>query len=231
MLMAGAKVKVKICGITRIEDLYASAMAGADLVGFIVDVPSSPRNLTIKEAEDLIKASPPSVVKVVVSVFRSVERLLEIYDRLKPDLMQVHAIPRGHKQIREIAMRVPMIRAMNMSENPSPEEILLEASTFRAILADSHAPGKHGGTGITHDWSISGRIRDLIYPKPLILAGGLRPENVCEAILTVKPFAVDVSSGVESKPGIKDEQKITSFIREVRRAELFLNDYSYSSGL
>lgn len=222
--MVGTKVKVKICGITRVEDLYASMAAGADFVGFIVDVPSSPRNLVIKEAEDLIKATPSSLMKVVVTVFKSVERLLELYSRLNPDFIQVHSIPRGHEQIREIAMRIPMIRAVSVSRDLPLEEVLQETETFRAILVDSYSPGKYGGTGVTHDWNISRRIRDLIYPKPLILAGGLTPENVCDAILRVKPFAVDVSSGVESKPGVKDKEKIMSFIREVRRAELLLNN-------
>lgn len=223
MLMVRMRVKVKICGITRVEDLYVSSSAGADFVGFIVDVPSSPRNLAIEEAGDLIKSAPSSVMKVVVTVFKSVRRLLEIYDMLKPDLMQVHAIPLEPKQVREVAMKVPIIRAVNLSEGISLKDILLGAEVFRAVLVDSHFPGKYGGTGVTHDWSVSRRIRDLIYPKPFILAGGLRPENVCEAILSVKPFAVDVSSGVESKPGVKDKQKIISFIREVRRVESLLS--------
>ncbi|MEM1585987.1 MAG: phosphoribosylanthranilate isomerase [Candidatus Bathyarchaeia archaeon] len=220
--MVKARVKVKICGITRVEDLYASVSAGADLIGFIVDVPSSPRNLTIKEAKYLIRSTPPSVMKVVVTVFKDVKRLLEIYEGLKPDLIQVHAIPRESEQVREVARRVPIIKAVNVPKTPPLEEILWGIDVFRAILVDSHVHGKYGGTGVTHDWGISRRIRYLIYPRPLILAGGLKPENVCEAILTVKPSAVDVSSGVESKPGVKDEQKIISFIREVRRAESLL---------
>lgn len=216
-------VKVKICGITRVEDLYASAAAGADFVGFVVDVPSSPRNLTINETKELIAAAPSSVMKVVVTVFRSMERLLEIYDRLEPDFMQVHLLTQNLKQGKETIGEIPIIKAISVSQSLNLEELLRDADTFKAILVDSYVPGKYGGTGVTHDWGISRRIRDLIYPKPLILAGGLRPENVCEAILTVKPFAVDVSSGVESKPGIKDQQKIVSFIREVRRAELLLS--------
>ncbi|MBS7640529.1 MAG: phosphoribosylanthranilate isomerase [Candidatus Bathyarchaeia archaeon] len=216
-------VKVKICGITRAEDLYVSAAAGANFVGFVVDVPSSPRNLTINEAKELIAAAPSSVTKVVVTVFRSVKRLLGIYDRLEPDFMQVHLLPQNLKQDRETIGEIPIIKAISVSQSLNLKELLQDAKAFKAILVDSHVPGKYGGTGITHDWRISRRIRDLIYPKPLILAGGLRPENVCEAILTVRPFAVDVSSGVESKPGIKDQQKIVSFIREVKRAELLLS--------
>ncbi|MEM1515700.1 MAG: phosphoribosylanthranilate isomerase [Thermoproteota archaeon] len=217
------KVKVKICGITRAEDLQASVMAGADFVGFVVDVHTSPRNITIEEADELIKIAPSSVIKVVVTVFRNMERLLEIYDRLRPDFMQVHAPPEKFEQIRKIAERVPIIKAVNISSDLPLEEILREASIFKAILVDSHVPGKYGGTGVIHNWNISRRIRDLIYPSPLILAGGLKPENVCEAILAVRPFAVDVSSGVELRPGIKDKQKIISFIKEVKKAESLLN--------
>lgn len=223
MLMAENRVKVKICGITRAEDLQVSVTAGADFVGFVVDVPSSPRNISIEEAEELIKIAPSSVMKVVVTIFRGVERLLDMYDRLKPDFLQVHAPQEKFEQIREIVGGVPIIKAINVSSNYPLEGILREASIFKAILVDSNVPGKYGGTGVIHDWRISRRIRDLIYPKPLILAGGLKPENVCEAILAVKPFAVDVSSGVESKPGIKDKQKIISFIREARRAESLLS--------
>ncbi|MEM1883943.1 MAG: phosphoribosylanthranilate isomerase, partial [Candidatus Bathyarchaeia archaeon] len=180
-------------------------------------------NLTINEAKELIAAAPSSVTKVVVTVFRSVKRLLGIYDRLEPDFMQVHLLPQNLKQDRETIGEIPIIKAISVSQSLNLKELLQDAKAFKAILVDSHVPGKYGGTGITHDWRISRRIRDLIYPKPLILAGGLRPENVCEAILTVRPFAVDVSSGVESKPGIKDQQKIVSFIREVKRAELLLS--------
>lgn len=213
------KVRVKICGITRTEDLLVSIAAGADLIGFVVDVPSSPRNLTITRVKELIEITPPSVMKVVVTVFKEVDRLLEVYNILKPDLMQVHALPIKADEIREVFKKVPIIRAVSIRQDLSLEEILWNISMVKAVLVDSFAPGKHGGTGKIHDWNISRKIRDLIYPKPLILAGGLKPENVCEAILRVKPYAVDVSSGVESSPGIKDERKIISFIREVRRAE------------
>lgn len=220
--MVGGRVRVKICGITGVEDLYISALAGADFVGFVVGVPSSPRSLPIKEAKELMEVAPSSAMKVVVTVFSSTEKLLEIYDCLRPDFMQVHSLPMEAKGIREVATKMPIIRAVNIHQGLLLEEALRNINSFKMILIDSRTPGKYGGTGVTHDWSVSKRIRDLIYPKPLILAGELNPENVYEAILTVKPFAVDVSSGVESKPGIKDERKIVSFIREVRRAESLL---------
>jgi phosphoribosylanthranilate isomerase len=90
------------------------------------------------------------------------------------------------------------------------------AKMFDAVLLDSFVQGKHGGTGVVHDWNVSQHVKQLVYPKPLILAGGLNPENVAEAVRTVKPYAVDVSSGVERQPGIKDYQKMVEFVKNAK---------------
>lgn len=193
------------------------------MLGFVVAVPSSPRNLTLERAKELMKMVPPQLVRVVVTVFKSASHIVELYNKLKPDFIQVHGLPANIKDVMEAAAHVPIIRAINVTSSLSLEEFLLGLNLFKALHVDSYAPGVYGGTGIIHDWSISRRIRDLIYPKPLILAGGLKPENVCEAILAVKPFAVDVSSGVEDQPGVKDRSKIISFIEKVRMAESLLN--------
>ncbi len=217
------RVRVKICGITKLEDLHVAVEAGADALGFIVDVPQSPRNLSIDEAKRLMKETPILIKRVAVTVFRDVDQILRIYDELKPDAIQVHGGSLAGKQMHKILGHIPIIRAINIVSREDLKRALIEAEFFDAILADSHVPGKYGGTGITHDWILSRKLREMIRPKPLILAGGLKPENVREAILLVKPFAVDVSSGVERKPGIKDRDKIISFIKEVRRVELCLN--------
>lgn len=217
------RVRIKICGIRRPEDLQVSVRAGADMLGFVVDVPSSPRNLTVDEAKELMKGAPPSVIKVVVTVFRDVDHLLELYNALKPDLIQVHGLKRDLRDAVDAALRVPMIRALNITGGLSFDEVLWSIDLFKAVHVDSYVPGMYGGTGVVHDWSMSRRVRDLIYPKPLILAGGLRPENVYEAVLKVRPFAVDVSSGVETQLGVKDELKIVSFIEKVRMAESYLS--------
>jgi len=214
------KVRVKICGITRLEDLYASVDAGANAVGFIVDVPSSPRNLTLAEAKALIDSTPIFVEKVVVSVFRSLGQLSRIYTELRPDTIQVHGGPLPEISIREKLSHIRLIRAVQVSSENSIDIALKSATIFDAVLADSHISGRYGGTGALHDWGISKIIRDSIKPKPLILAGGLSPENVGDAISRVGPYAVDVSSGVEEQPGVKDPQKIISFMSEVRKAEL-----------
>lgn len=217
------RFRVKICGITRLEDLYASVDAGADALGFIVDVPSSPRNLSLEKAEELMKETNIFVKKVAVTVFRSVDQIIKIYRELKPDVIQVHGGPLSVEEKLSLSKRVPVIKAISVRGENAIKEALEDARFFNAILADSYVPNKYGGAGATHDWSISRRIRNRISPKPLILAGGLNPRNVRDALLTVRPFAVDVSSGVESKPGVKDRGKIMAFIKEVRRAEACLN--------
>lgn len=217
------RVRVKICGITRLEDIYASVRAGADALGFVVDVPSSLRNLTLEEAKHLMRATPIFIGKIAVTVFRSIEQINEICRELRPDAIQIHGnlVPAGY--IHEISKWAPVIGAVSVPLEKPLEEIQSHINLFDAVLVDSRSPGTYGGTGIIHDWSASRKIRDAIYPKPLILAGGLKPENVVEAILRVKPFAVDVSSGVEVSPGVKDEHRILSFIEEVRRAEMCLS--------
>ena len=217
------RVRVKICGITRLEDLHAAVEAGADALGFIIDVPQSPRNLPIDEARKIMKETPIFVERIAVTVFRSIEHTLRICRELRPDAIQIHGEKLDGRWIRKLLDEIPIIRAVNVASEETLKTVSLEAKFFDAILADSHVSGKYGGTGITHDWNLSRKLRELIRPKPLILAGGLRPENVREAILSVRPFAVDVSTGVEKQPGVKDRDKIISFIREVRRAELCLN--------
>ncbi|MEM3815879.1 MAG: phosphoribosylanthranilate isomerase [Candidatus Bathyarchaeia archaeon] len=213
------RVRVKICGITRLEDIYTSIKAGADSLGFIVNVPESPRNITLNWAKRLMRETPIFVTRVAVTVFRDLEQTLEIYRELRPDAIQLHGGLPTLEGVEEISRRVRVIGTVKALEGWSMEDMAHYIDHLDAVLVDSHVPGMYGGTGVAHDWSISRRIRDTIYPKPMILAGGLKPDNVREAILTVEPFAVDVSSGVEAQPGIKDAKKIISFIEEVRRAE------------
>lgn len=205
------RVRVKICGITRLQDVYTCVRAGADALGFIVDVPSSPRRISLDKAKQLMRATPPFVTRTAVTIFKSTEQILKIYSELKPDAIQLHGNLPSAEVLQEISERTRVIGAVNVSPNMPIEKIPNLIEAFDAVLVDSHIPGMCGGTGVVHDWSISRRIRNMIYPRPLILAGGLRPDNVGSAILIVKPFAVDVSSGVESQ--------IVSFIEEVRRTE------------
>jgi phosphoribosylanthranilate isomerase len=210
-------VRVKICGITREEDLDAAAAAGADAVGFVVGVASSPRNVSLTEAEMLIRQVPPFVKSVLVTVPASLEDLVETCEKLNPEAVQIH----GEKlpdvdAVREHLPNKLLIGTVNANPTNAIDNATKAAKIFDAILLDSLAHGKHGGTGVIHDWNVSQHVKQLIYPKPLILAGGLNPENVAEAVRTVQPYAVDVSSGVEQQPGIKDHKKIIKFIKNAK---------------
>ncbi len=215
------KVRVKICGITREEDIAVAVASGADAVGFVVGVPSSPRNISLKKAENLIKLVPIFVKSVLVRVPTSIDELLKTFEKLNPDSIQIHGenLP-DSSALREKLPKTPLIRAI--AANPiNALEVASEASkSSDAILVDSSARGKHGGTGIIHDWNLSKLVKQAIQPKPLILAGGLNPENVKDAILKVKPYAVDVSTGVESRPGIKDPEKVLAFIENAKEVRI-----------
>ncbi len=210
------RVRVKICGITRIEDLKAACSLGTDAVGFIVDAPKSPRNLSLEAAKKLITAVPIFVKTVLVTVLKDPERIVSLYESLKPDVIQVHG---GNLEMIRILKRIlpeaRLIGTVPIKSEAEIQTIVKLTQFFDAILVDSYVADKFGGTGVTHDWRITACIRDALYPKPLILAGGLKPENVKEAIRIVRPYAVDVSSGVEVKPGLKDPEKIKTFIEAV----------------
>ena len=213
-------VRTKICGITRIEDLEAAVTAGADAVGFIVGVPSSTRNLSLERAARLVGQIPVFTSSVLVMVPSDLDDLTEAYEMIRPDSLQVHGdgVP-GVVEIREAIPEATLIKGIR-SEPEEASRAAEEASGFDAVLLDTFSPGRHGGTGMTHDWRISEKIRRNLGPRRLILAGGLNPSNVQEAIRTVRPYAVDVSTGVESSPGVKDHGKIASFIENVREVKL-----------
>jgi len=215
-----SRVRVKICGICREEDVRAAVEAGADYLGFIVGVPSSPRNLPLEAAQRLMRMTPDTVRKVIVTISNAPdqERTLPLLLKtLSPDAVQLHGdilpIPIS---IRKRFPNIELFGSIPIRDEPSISKALRMSKVFDGIHADSYAIGLRGGTGIAHNWKLSARIRDLIYPKPLILAGGLSAYNIVEAIQVVRPFAVDVSTGVESNPGVKDHQKIAEFVRRAR---------------
>lgn len=213
------RVKVKICGITSNEDLATAVEAGADAVGFVVEVPSSPRTLTPERAEKMMTNTPVFVKNVVVTVPESLNDLTEIYNRLRPDILQIHGHNLSDSALREKFANTRLIRAVQAKSERVVEEAVKAANTFDAILVDSFVPGRFGGTGMVHDWELSRRVKRVIHPKPLILAGGLNPENVRNAVSVVKPYAVDVSTGVESQPGVKDPEKVFAFIKNAKEVK------------
>ena len=212
-----SRVRVKICGITRKEDLDVAAAAGADAVGFVVGVASSPRTLSLTEAKKLIRQVPPFVKSVLVMVPASLDELVETCEALNPDAVQIHGenLPEVDA-VREQLSNTLLIRAVKANPTYAIDNAAKAAKTFDAVLLDSFTHGKHGGTGIIHDWNLSLHIKQVIHPKPLILAGGLTPENVAEAVRTVEPYAVDVSSGVERQLGVKDNRKMVEFVKNAK---------------
>jgi phosphoribosylanthranilate isomerase len=206
------RVRVKICGITRPQDAVAAVNLGADAIG-LVFYPASPRALTIKTANAIIDVLPPFVCKVGLFVNAAPDEINKILNEVTLDLLQFHGDEKpgqcaGHSK--------PFIKAVRMQDNVDLNAVANDYAGASALLLDSFVEGLHGGTGQVFDWS-----QIPANPgKPLILAGGLTPDNVATAIKKVRPYAVDVSGGVESAKGIKDAQKIAEFIREVRNAEI-----------
>ncbi len=213
-------VKVKICGLTRVEDVKLAADLGADLVGTITEVTvPTPRNLTIDQAREIFGAVE-GPEKVAVTTPASPEEAIRIARELELDYIQIHsAMP--PEQLREVKNSLPIniIGAIQVpKKTESPEEVvnraLATAEVVDYLMLDTKGP-TGGETGIPHDWNLSSRIREAS-DKPVFLAGGLRPSNVKEAIQIVKPYGVDVASGIESVPAIKDPKLMEEFILAAR---------------
>lgn len=217
-------VRVKICGLTRIEDINYAIDSGADAVGFIFGYPDSPRNISFKKIAELIAKVPPYVSSVVVSP-ASNNGLVRVIDEIRPSYLQLYSEKPNGMRIKSASVIETVHVATDSSANSLISRCMELSRSCRGLFLDSVSKKKSssgenllGGTGVTHDWSLSRRIRDAIYPFPVILAGGLNERNVREAINVVQPFAVDVSSGVEVKPGIKDKTKVMEFIQNAKSA-------------
>ncbi|GBC71762.1 N-(5'-phosphoribosyl)anthranilate isomerase [Candidatus Calditenuaceae archaeon HR02] len=202
-----ARVRVKICGIRRVEDLRAAVEEGADAVGMVVGFPLSPRNLNLSEAVEVRRRVPVFVDAVLVLRADSPEGFRELVEELEPDAIQLYG--QLHlAEARDLAPGCRLIKPVKAGTDPNN----FDPSQADAVLLDSHSENLPGGTGKTHDWGAARRFREQI-SLPLILAGGLNPSNVFEAVKIVQPYAVDVSSGVESAPGVKNRELIRAFIR------------------
>jgi phosphoribosylanthranilate isomerase len=221
-------VRVKICGLTRREDVHAAIDYGADALGFVFGYSDSPRNLGFGELKRLIDDVPPYVNTVVVS-HNSNPDLARVVREIKPTLLQLSG---AKVPIRANVKLGPSGANIVQTVHPSVGEendILQTCQEFskicKGILLDSASIAKGntsvilGGSGAVHDWRLSRKIRNMLYPFPVILAGGLNDGNVQDAIRIVMPYAVDVSSGVEKRPGIKDEEKVRHFIENAKRVD------------
>jgi phosphoribosylanthranilate isomerase len=202
---------VKICGITRPEDALAAARAGAHAIG-LVFYAKSPRHVTPARAAEIIRVLPPFVTTVGLFVDASAEEVRAALTEAPVGLLQFHGdeTPEFCRQFKR-----PYVKAVRMKAGVDLLQYARDYHDAKALLLDNYVEGLHGGSGVAFDWSLIPRG----LPLPVILSGGLTPENVGEAVRRVRPSAVDVSSGVESAKGIKDAQKIAAFIKGVRSGE------------
>jgi phosphoribosylanthranilate isomerase len=205
------RTRIKICGIREGRHALVAADAGADAIG-LVFYRESPRFVTPGAAANIVAVLPPFVTAVGLFVDAGEAKVRETLGQVHLDLLQFHGTETPEFCA---SFGLPYVRAVPMKPGIDLLEWAGRFASARALLLDAHAPGQPGGTGRTFDWA--GIPRDL--PIPLILSGGLTVENVGRAVREVKPWAVDVSSGVEASRGSKDPQKIVEFIRSVRRED------------
>ena len=212
-------MKVKICGIKSESELELALNTGADAVGFITDVPvDTPRKIGLELATNLISKVPIFVTSVMVIMPENADIAIDMIQKAQPSAVQVHNDLDITELMKIKNSGIKLIKTIQVSQDSSPDEILKQVDALKgvadAVLLDTAVGGKTGGTGVTHNWDVSAEVirRSSI---PIILAGGLIPENVGEAVRTVYLYAVDTASGVETN-GIKDEKKVTEFIRNAK---------------
>lgn len=199
-------MKIKICGITNKEDALNAVSLGADAIGFIFSK-DSPRYISPEMVEDISMFLPPFVFLVGVFVDQSKEEITQIAHQCKLDLVQLHG-----QETPNFCMEIPrrVIKAFKVSELEDLEPISMYQGIVSAILLDTKVQNIEGGTGKTFDWGLALKAKD--YEIPLILAGGINANNLRKAVSLVNPYAVDLSSGVESEPGKKDYNKMQEVI-------------------
>lgn len=206
-------IQIKICGITRPRDALDAAEAGVDALGFIFHEPS-PRSILPVKAREIIALLPSRIVRVGVFVNSPVERIKEIADVCGLDIIQLHG-DESADYCRHFAPE-SLVKAVFLHSADAIDR--LETYRVRAFLADSRQGGRYGGTGRTSDWAAAGRVAERF---PLILAGGLSETNLAEALAAVRPAAVDLNSGVETAPGVKDSERIKRAVSIVKNAAIF----------
>ncbi|MBW2645396.1 MAG: phosphoribosylanthranilate isomerase [Deltaproteobacteria bacterium] len=198
--MEAQRTKIKICGITRLEDALLAADLGADALGFIFA--ESPRQVVPETARKIISLLPPFVNSVGVFVDEEQESVREIAAYCKLDLVQLHGNESsGYCK----ALDLKALKVIRVKDEKSIESMASYRGTVQGFLLDTYVKGLPGGTGKTFNWELAKQAKKY---GPVILSGGLNPDNICEAIEKVKPYGVDISSGVEASPGIKDPDKL-----------------------
>ena len=209
--MKTERTRVKICGLRDPAHARVAAEAGADAIG-LVFYPPSPRLVSAEAAARVAAALPPFIAAVGLFVDAAEAEIRRVLEQVPLDLLQFHGDePPAFCE----RFGVPYVRAVRMAPGTDLLEYAHRFSSAKALLLDAHSPGTPGGTGLTFDW----KAIPADFPMPVILSGGLTATNVGRAVREVRPWAVDVSSGVESGRGLKDPAKIVEFIRSVRRED------------
>lgn len=204
--------RVKICGITRIQDGLIASQLGADAIG-LVFYPPSPRYVSVEQAADIVRAMPPFVSSVGLFVNPTEQEVFAVTKCMHLDLLQFHGdeTPEFCSQF-----GLPYLKAVRVKPGIDLVQYALRFKSAKGLLLDAFVEGTHGGTGQGFDWSL---IPNNL-PLPVVLSGGLHPDNVEDGIRQVRPWAVDISSGVEASKGIKDVVKMTAFMQGVRNADV-----------
>ncbi len=212
--------RVKICGIRSEDDLSIAVTSGADAVGFISGVTHRSEDaLTPERVAELVAVTPPYVSTVLVTHLEAAEQIVWLAESLGVDTIQVHGLVSSqtlHEVFSLSNGRRRITRAVHVTGEESVRDAVAAMRVCHAVHLDSRTADRLGGTGRTHDWSISRKIVDVLAPFPVILSGGLRPENVAGAVDAVRPFAVDVNSGIEDDRGNKDLDRSSRFVAEIR---------------
>ena len=208
--------RVKVCGVTTRSDLETVADAGADAVGIICDVTvDTPREVSLERASDLIETAPPFVTTVLVTMATDPERTIELVETATPDAIQLHGdVGRDDIDSLRAATGTTILLAVDADDLADTDRY---DDLVDGLVVDSTDDDGAGGTGETHDWERT-RAKSSGLESPVILAGGLEPDNVADAIRAAEPFAVDVSSGVEAEEGRKDPDAVNSFVARAGRA-------------
>ena len=202
------RIKIKICGTTSLKDALLAVESGVDAVGFIF-YKMSPRNISHKEVKEIVAQLPPFIETVGVFVNETSDKVNQIAERCRLTAVQLHG-EESPAFCRRVKRKV--VKALRVKNADSLKNI--NAYDVSGFLLDSYSDESKGGTGQVFDWNLALRAKKQ---GPVILAGGLNPYNVYTAIHRVRPYGVDVCSGVENSPGIKDQKKIREFIKSVRR--------------
>lgn len=205
-----ARVRIKVCGLTRREDVEAAVDEGADALGVVL-WSRSPRAVSVEQAADLLRTVPSFVVRVGVFVGTEVDEVAEAVRRIGLDVVQLH----GDEPAADyVGVGARILKAVSLNRDARVDEVSEWADDV-TVLVDAADDVRRGGTGMRADWTRAARLAQR---RPVVLAGGLREENLAEAIAAVRPWAVDVSSGVEVRPGVKDRKRLRAFVAAAARS-------------